>query len=113
MMCLVLPSAPDLESVAGVLARLDDDEALSLEADLEGLAAAAADEGARLDGAAGLHLQAGGPGDEGVRVDVGLAFGAVQGHRDAPADQGDPAGALDHEVGQGGGGQPGERVDRL
>ena len=66
-------------------------------ADLVRLAAAPADQRGRLEAALALHLEAGGPGDEGVRVDVRLvlAAAAVDDDRGAAGGQRDPAGAGD------------------
>src|SRR5690606_25597685 len=67
--------------------------------ELERLAAAAADERARLDGAAQAGLQGGGPGDRGLGVDVGRLVDVEQ-DRGAVAGDGDPPPAGEDRVEQ-------------
>src|SRR5690606_24953625 len=71
------------------LGRLDQDEPPALQGELERLAAAAADERARLHGAAQAGVQRGGPGDRGLGVDVGRLVDVEQ-DRGAVAGDGDP-----------------------
>src|SRR6478672_7323311 len=87
------PSAPEPEAVGAVLAGLDDHDALPGERHLVRLAAAAADQRLCLEAALALHLEVRGPGDERVRVDVGLVLAAtaVDDDRLAPGGQRDPA----------------------
>src|SRR5687768_9989769 len=56
---------------SGAFAGLDEDEALALVGQLHGLAAAAADQGAGLEGAVDADLEAGAPRDGGLAVGEG------------------------------------------
>src|ERR1044072_7247038 len=111
-MCPYSPSAPGPEPVGAVLAGLYDDEALPGEAELVRLAAAPADQGRRLEAALALHLETAGPGDERVRVHIGLVLAAAAAHDDrgAAGGQRDPSGAGDAHVEQA---LPGELGDAL
>ena len=79
------------------------------------LAAAAPDQRGRLEAALALHLEVRGPGDERVRVDVGLvlAAAAVDDDRRAARGDGDPAGAGDADVEQALAGELGQALDPL
>src|SRR5438874_1842174 len=111
----VSPSAPGPEPVGAVLAGLDDDEALAGEGQLVGLAAAAPDQGGRLEAAPAFHLQVGGPGDEGVRVHERLVLttAAVDHDGRAPGGQRDPTGTGDADVEQALAGELGHPLDPL
>ena len=71
-----------------------------MEAQLEGLPRAPADERAHLEGALDLRLKVRGPADRGLRVDEGGLLGAVEEHRRAVGGDGDHPLPLDEEVEQ-------------
>src|SRR5690606_13337749 len=94
---------------------LDDDDALSGEGHLVGLAAAAADQRLGAETALALHLEVRGPGDQGVRVDVRLVVttAAVDDDRLPSRGQRDPALSGDLSVPQALSGELRQALDPL